>query len=321
MTILVTGAAGFIASKTCELLLKAGHRVVGVDNLNDYYDVRLKKHRLKALLSHKRFVFIKADIENKATLAKIFKKYSFGAGLNLAARAGVPYSLKNPTVYVTTNMLGTLNLLECWREFKIEKFILASTSSLYSDADMPFKESYACNTPLSPYAASKKGAEALCHSYHYLYGIDTIVLRYFTVYGPAGRPDMAPFRFIEWISREKSVLLNGSGAQSRDFTFVDDIARGTIQALKISGFEIINLGGSKDHRLLDLIQLIQKYTGKKAKLVHSKPLKVDALHTRADISKAGKLLSWKPAVSLEEGVRRTVKWHLDNRALTSKMRI
>ncbi len=195
-TFLVTGAAGFIGSEVVRQYLKQGHRVIGLDNLNDYYSVSLKKSRIESLI-HKNFTFSKVDIEDRAELEKVFKQYKFDAILNLAARAGVRYSMENPYVYMTTNANATLNLLDLAKDHGIKKFVLASTSSLYAGQEMPFDEELAVNTPISPYAASKKAAEAMAHSYHYLYGIDISIVRYFTVYGPSGRPDMCIFRFIK----------------------------------------------------------------------------------------------------------------------------
>ena len=246
MSIIVTGVAGFIANKTAEILLKSKKEVIGIDNINDYYDVKIKNYRLKQLKKYKNFKFFKLDIENKKSLEKIFSKNKISAVINLAARAGVRYSMENPFVYVSTNTMGTLNLLDLCREHKIKKFVLASTSSLYAGQKMPFTETLAVNTPISPYAASKKGAEAMCYSYHYLYGIDISIVRYFTVYGPSGRPDMSIIRFIIWIDEGTPIELFGDGSQSRDFTYVDDIARGTIKALKKVGFEVINLGGGNN---------------------------------------------------------------------------
>ena len=315
MSIVVTGVAGFIANKTAELLLKSKKEIIGIDNINDYYDVKIKNYRLKQLKKYKNFKFYKTDIEDKKALEKIFKKHKVTAVINLAARAGVRYSMENPFVYVSTNTMGTLNLLDICREHKIKKFVLASTSSLYAGQKMPFTETLAVNTPISPYAASKKGAEAMCYSYHYLYGIDISIVRYFTVYGPAGRPDMSIIRFIKWIDEGTPIELFGDGSQSRDFTYVDDIAKGTIKALKNVGFEVINLGGGNNPISLNyVIGLIEKYLGKKAKL-NKKPFhKADIVSTWADISKAGKILNWKPTVSLEQGIKNTVDWYLENKS-------
>jgi UDP-glucuronate 4-epimerase len=313
-TVFLTGAAGFIGSKTADLLLKQKYRVVGVDNLNTYYDVRLKNHRLAQLKKRGGFVFHRLDIENPKALAPIFKKYKFDAVVNLAARAGVRYSLIDPHVYFTTNTLGTLNLLELCKTRKIKKFVLASTSSLYAGQTMPFKESLAVNTPISPYAASKKAAELTCYTYNFHYGIDTTIVRYFTVYGPAGRPDMSVFRFIKWIDEGAMLDLFGDGLQSRDFTYIDDIASGTVKAMKPVGFEIINLGGgNKPYTLNYVIHLIEKYLGKKAKIKTFAFPKADIKETWADISKAKKILGWSPTVGLEDGIRRSVDWYLENK--------
>ena len=312
-TILLTGAAGFIGSKTAELLLKKNYRVIGIDNLNDYYDVILKAHRLQQLNHIKNFTFSQIDIEDADTLKRLFKRFSFDAVINLAARAGVRYSMVNPTVYFTTNTQGTLNLLELCKEHGVKKFVLSSTPSLYAGQKMPFQESLPVNTPISSYAASKKAAEVTCFTYHYLYGIDVTILRYFTVYGPAGRPDMSIFRFIKWIDEGKPIELFGDGSQSRDFTYVDDIADGTVKALKKVGFKIINLGGNSPHKLRYVIKLIEGYLGKKAGVKRFAFHKADIKATWADISEAKKILKWQPTVGLEEGVRRTVAWYLANK--------
>jgi nucleoside-diphosphate-sugar epimerase len=313
MSILVTGAAGFIASKVCEMLVKSGRDVVAVDNMNDYYDVKIKDYRLKNLKKLKNFKFCKADIENKKSIENIVKKHKFSAIVNLAARAGVRYSMENPFIYVSTNATGTLNLLDIAKDYKINKFVLASTSSLYAGQKMPFVETLAVNTPISPYAASKKGAEALCYSYHYLYGLDITIVRYFTVYGPAGRPDMSIIRFIKWIDEGKPIELFGDGSQSRDFTYVDDIARGTIKALKKTGYKIINLGGNKPYKLSHMINLIEKNLGKKAAYDYKPFHKADITATWANISEAKKILGWTPKVSLEQGIKKTVDWYLENK--------
>lgn len=265
--VLVTGVAGFIANKTAEFLLNEGVEVVGVDNMNDYYDTKLKEHRLEGILSHSKFTFKKIDIENKKDLSELFNDHRFDAVLNLAARAGVRYSMENPDVYMSTNAQGTLNLLNEMKKHSVKKMVLASTSSLYAGQPMPFNEELAVNTPISPYAATKKAAEVMAYTYHHLYGIDVSVVRYFTVYGPAGRPDMSPFIFAQKLLEEKELPVFGDGSQARDFTYVDDIARGTILALKPLGYEIINLGGgNKPYTLLEMIELMEKFSGKKAKL-------------------------------------------------------
>lgn len=308
--VLVTGAAGFIASKVCEFLLEDGVEVVGIDNLNDYYDVELKQERLKVLEGRPGFQFQVLDIEDQKALHKLFSTHQFDTVFNLAARAGVRYSIENPHIYMTTNAHGTLNLLENMREFKVKKFILASTSSLYAGQAMPFSEELPVNTPISPYAASKKAAEVMSYTYHHLYQIDVSVVRYFTVYGPAGRPDMSPYIFTEAILKGEEVPVFGDGTQARDFTYVDDIARGTILAAKPLGYEIINLGGGNNpHSLNQMIEYIEKLTGKKANPRFGKKVAADMDVTWADISKAKKLLNWKPEIGFEEGFKRLVNWH------------
>ncbi len=312
MNILVTGCAGFIGWKVCERLLNDGFTVVGIDNLNRYYDVRLKYWRLNNLKKFSNFEFHHLDIEDYEGLKKLFRERKFSAIINEAARAGVRYSLEDPWIYLSTNVKGTLNLLELAKDFAIEKFVLASTSSLYAGQKMPFSEDLPVNEPISPYAASKKAAEMLAYTYHYLYGIDVAVLRYFTVYGPAGRPDMSIFRFIYWMMKDEPIEIFGDGSQSRDFTFVDDVAIGTVKALNIRGYEIINLGNNNPHKLMDVVGLIEKYTGKRANIVRKEFHKADLKATWANIEKAKKLLNWKPKVSLEEGISLTVEWFKEN---------
>ena len=397
MNILVTGAAGFIGWKVCEFLLTRPElilssleadgkhspipspfggegkgegvksvNVIGIDNMNDYYDVRLKEWRLDQLKKYPNFKFHKLDIENHAGLKDLFQKYAdtqktsgfpssviaseakqsqkntaqsahnrrgatltassmpkppFDAIINLAARAGVRYSMENPFVYYTTNVIGTLNLLELCREFGVKKFILASTSSLYAGQKMPFKETLPVNEPISPYAASKKSAEVTCYTYHNLYDIDVTILRYFTVYGPASRPDMSPLRFISWVYQEKPVIIYGDGKQSRDFTYVDDIARGTIMALKPLGFDTINLGCDQPHELLEFLKLIEEKLGKKAKIINEPVHPADMKATWADITKAKKILGWQPSVKLTQGLDESVKWFTDNHSWTEKIRL
>ena len=316
---LVTGAAGFIGARVAAKLIENGCEVVGIDNLNDYYDVSLKQHRLMNL-EHERFSFEPIDIEDQAKLAELFKQHQFKAILNLAARAGVRYSMENPHVYLSTNSGGNLNLLEQARIHRVEKFVLASTSSLYAGQPMPFVESLPGNTPISPYAASKKSAELMAYSYHFLYGIDVSVCRYFTVYGPCGRPDMAIFRFIKWIDDGMSVNVYGDGEQSRDFTYVDDIAAGTIAALKPVGYEVINLGGGETPVSLNaVIAKIEDGLGKKAVVNHLPFHKADVESTQAQIDKAGRILQWKPSTGLSEGIQACVDWYVDNKPWTSSI--
>ena len=313
--ILVTGAAGFIGSRTCEKLTDYGYKVTAVDNINDYYDVRLKEYRLKQL-AKKPVEFHKIDIENYIKLKNLFKEKKFDAVINLAARAGVRASIENPDIYFSTNVQGTLNLLKLCTEHKINKFVLASTSSLYSGEPTPFSEKCPVNEPISPYAASKKAAEAISYTYHYLYNIDVTVVRYFTVYGPAGRPDMSPLRFIHSIVEGKALKLFGDGNQSRDFTYIDDIAEGTIKALAPAGYEIINLGGGKNPLTINnFIKAIEEKTGKKAIIEKFSFNKADMKETMADISKAISLLGWKPVTEIDEGIGKTVEWYFENRDL------
>lgn len=307
--VLLTGVAGFIGSKTAEFLLKDGIEVIGIDNLNDYYDVALKDWRLSQLQG--KFTFIKLDIENKKSLENLFSEHEFDVVYNLAARAGVRYSMENPDIYFSTNVQGTLNLLECMKTQKVKKFVLASTSSLYAGQPMPFSETLPVNTPISPYAASKKAAEVLAYTYHYLYKLDVSVVRYFTVYGPAGRPDMSPYIFADFLLKGKALPIFGDGSQSRDFTYVDDIARGTILASKMLGYEVINLGGGNNpYTLNQMITLMEKHAGKKAILNYSSSFAADMDVTWADISKAKAILGWEPKVSFEEGIQRLVDWHI-----------
>lgn len=321
--ILVTGAAGFIGCKVSEMLVEGGYQVIGVDNLNDYYDIRLKLWRLDNLKKKgNNFKFYKVDIEKFDALKAIFQlHYPIKAVINEAAYVGVRYSLENPFIYLSINAGGNLNLLELCREYRVPKFILASTSSLYAGQKMPFREYLSVNTPISPYAASKKAAEMMAYTYHYLYGLDVTILRYFTVYGPAGRPDMATFRFVKWIMEGVPLEIFGDGCQKRDFTYIDDIARGTIKALKPLGYKIINLGNNHPCELAKVIKLIEKYIGKKAQFEYKEFQKADMKTTWADINKAQELFGWKPKVSLEEGIKRTVEWTKDNWDWVQKIKV
>lgn len=315
MKLLVTGVAGFIGSRVAEMLIEQGHQVCGVDNMCPAYDIRLKQYRLEKLSEIPGLVFHLADIADQRSISSIWDQCGpFDAVVNLAARAGVRQSVENPWVYVETNVTGTLNLLELCRRDGVGKFVMASTSSLYGSSNpAPFSEDANTDQPLSPYAASKKGAEAMCFTYHHLYGLDVTVFRYFTVYGPAGRPDMSLFRFVQWIYEDRPLRLYGDGKQSRDFTYVDDVARGTILGLKPLGHETINLGGDSPHDMLELIGLIERETGKKAQIEQHPMHAADVMATWADISKARELLGWEPKVALAEGVVRLCAWYRENR--------
>lgn len=315
---LVTGAAGFIAARVSGILLDAGHRVVGVDDMNTSYDVHMKQHRLAALQKQSQFEFHQIDISNRGKVAALGGE--FDAVINLAARAGVRDSVRDPWVYIDANMIGTTNLLELCHTHSIPKFILASTSSIYgNDAPLPTPETADSSHPLQPYAASKKGAEAMSFAYHYLHNLDVTVVRYFTVYGPAGRPNMSMFRFVQWISEGKTLKVNGDGEQKRGFTYVDDIARGTIQALKPVGYEVINLGGHESISINQLIAMLEKEIGRKAIIEHGPFDKADMMANWADVSKAGQLLGWEPQVSLQEGIARMVAWYQQERSWASQI--
>ena len=306
---LITGAAGFIGARTSEILINDGHTVVGVDNMNNAYDLRMKEYRLKRLQALSGFDFHKLDISDK-TIVDHFKGEKFDGVINLAAWAGVRASVKNPWIYVDSNMTGTLNMLELCRHAGIKKFIVASTSSIYGEnPPYPTPESASSSEPLQPYAASKKGAEAMTHAYHHLYDIDATVVRFFTVYGPAGRPDLSIFRFVQWISEGRPVRVNGDGEQSRGFTYIDDIARGVISALKPVGYEIINLGGHEVITINNLVKLVEDVVGKKAVIQYGPPDLADMRSNWADVSKARELLDWEPQYAMRAGIEKLVEWY------------
>jgi UDP-glucuronate 4-epimerase len=317
---LVTGAAGFIAARVAEMLLAAGNEVTGIDNLNDAYDLRMKQWRLDRLNLNKGFTFHRMDISSQSDLEKLPDLTGTDAIINLAARAGVRSSVIDPWSYYQTNLIGALNMLELCRKNGIKKFVHASSSSVYGEKNpMPFREDANTDYPMQPYAASKKASEVLAYTYHYLHGIDVTIFRYFTVYGPAARPDMAMFRFTQWIAEGKPVKMNGDGEQSRGFTYVDDIARGTILGLKPVGYEIFNLGGHEVITMNNLIRLFEQKLGRKAILEYQPRHMADALGNWADVEKAKNLLDWQPEVSLEEGVTRLVDWYTRERAWASQV--
>lgn len=312
---LLTGAAGFIAFSVADLLLKQGHQVVGWDNLNNAYDRRLKDWRLAQLSERDGFSFAKVDISDRAALASAWQGQQFDAIINLAARAGVRQSVMDPWVYTQTNMIGVINLLEECQQRGIAKFVQASTSSLYgANNPRPFSEDADSSRPLSPYAASKGGAELMCHSYHYLYDLDITILRFFTVFGPAGRPDMSIFRFIQWIAEQRPLVLYGDGEQERDFTFVTDIAHGVVAALRPVGFELINLGSDQPFKMIDVIHRIERLLGKKANIDQQPTAIADVPATWANITNAREKLDWEPETDLDQGLQACVDWYLEERS-------
>jgi UDP-glucuronate 4-epimerase len=312
---LVTGAAGFIGNKVAELLLAEGHTVIGLDNLNDAYDVRLKEWRLNRLRGLSGFCFRQVDICDSSIVENVWSEDGpFNAVINLAARAGVRQSLESPWIYVDTNVGGALNLLELSRRHGVRKFIQASSSSVYGANDVrPYREDGDTSRALSPYAATKKAAEALCYSYHHVYGLDVTVLRYFTVYGPAGRPDMLLFRLVQSIHEGRPITIYGEGIQERDFTYVDDIARGTVAALVPLDFATINLGSDRPIRVLDCVRLIEKLSCRKAILQFRPAHPADVTATWADISQARQRLGWQPEVAYEHGVKKSIEWYAEHR--------
>lgn len=320
--ILVTGAAGFIASRVCAQLHAEGRQVTGLDNFNDAYDINLKNWRWSELEQTDGLELHQLDLTDMAALRRLFEKHarenhgaSFDAVINLAARAGVRASVEHPSLYVEANVAGALNVLEMCRQFGVKKFVLASTSSLYGkDHATPYREDMNTDRQLSPYAATKKAAEAMAYTYHFLHGLDVSVLRYFTVYGPAGRPDMTPLRFTQRIREGRPITVFGDGSQSRDFTYVDDIARGTILALKPVGYEIFNLGSDEPLKLKEMISLIEELTGQKAVIDYKPWHPADMAATWADITKARKQLGWSPQVQFKDGLGRLVAWYEENRA-------
>lgn len=311
MKILVTGGAGFIGSHTVKTLLNRGFEVAVVDNFNDYYDVSTKEGNIRPFLNHPKFKLYRGDIA-QAELKRIFQEQQIDKICHLAARAGVRASIQNPFLYEETNIKGMLNLLECAKEFKIKNFVFASSSSVYGNqTKIPFSETDNVDYPISPYAATKKAAELMAYTYHYLYGLKCTGLRFFTVYGPSGRPDMAPYLFTEAINTGKEIKRFGDGTTRRDYTYVDDIIEGITAALdKDFDFEIFNLGNNTPVELNELISTIENILNKKA-VIKQYPLQEgDVEVTYADISKAKKMLGYNPATKIKPGMEKFIEWYL-----------
>jgi UDP-glucuronate 4-epimerase len=311
MEILVTGAAGFIGSHTVEALLARGKRVIALDNFNDYYDPERKRRNIAPFLENPNFRLVMGDVRDRDMLEHLFTTEPIRRVVHLAAMAGVRASLKNPELYEAVNVRGTLNLLELSVRQGVQHFVYASSSSVYGgDVEVPYREDARTDRPLSPYAATKKMAEVMCYTFHYLYGLPMTMLRFFTVYGPKGRPDMAVYLFTDWIARGQPVRLYGDGTQGRDYTYVSDTVSGIVSAVdNPSGYQIYNLGNSKPQSNAHLIEIIESELGKKATIEMLEYPSSDPQLTCADITRARTDLGYDPKVPLEEGVRRFVEWY------------
>ena len=314
-TILVTGVAGFIGFHSSKKLLEEGWQVIGIDNLNDYYDPRYKQERLKILEEFEGFVFYKTDILDQEKLRKIFSEHQPQVVLHLAALVGVRPSIINPLPYTQVNVLGTQHVFESVKEFAVSRVVYASSSSVYGDrSEIPFRENDSTD-PISPYAATKRAAELLAHTYHHLHQTEMIGLRFFTVYGPHGRPDMAPYLFTEAILENKPIEMFGDGSSARDYTHIDDVVSGVVASLTAPDLkhEIINLGNSEPIKLKDFIRELEEVTGKQAKIKRLPNQPGDVRQTFADISKAKKLLNYQPKTNLSEGLKKFVDWYKAHR--------
>jgi UDP-glucuronate 4-epimerase len=312
MKILITGGAGFIGSNLAKKLIGRGDQVVIIDNFNDYYSPKLKEDRIKTLLKGLKFKLYRGDIRDGKLLEKIFKKEKIDKVMHLAAMAGVRNSLKNPLLYEEVNVRGTMNLLEMAVKYKIKNFVYASSSSVYgNNKKIPFSESDSVDTPISPYAASKKCTELMAHVYSHIYKLPTTGLRFFTVYGPWGRPDMALFLFTDAILKGEPIKVFNRGRMTRNFTYVDDIVSGIITVLdKNLPYDIINIGGDKEEKLTRFIEVIEENLGKKAKKKLMPIQPGDVPSTVADIRKLRRL-GWKPTTRIETGISNFVKWYKD----------
>lgn len=310
MTILVTGCAGFIGSHLVEKLLKDKHRVIGIDNFNDYYDPKIKTRNLTNAKKNKNFNLVVGDILDFGLLTDVFKKHEIDAVVHLAARAGVRPSILDPVMYADVNKIGTLNLLNLSVKYKIKKFIFGSSSSVYGNSNLvPFSENNKCVKIISPYGASKRAAEYFVQTYNKVHGLKSVVLRFFTVYGPRGRPDMAPALFSHAILHHKPISQYGDGLTYRDYTYIDDIIAGIVKSIDLdSDFEIINLGNNDPVSLLEFIKTIEGIVGKKA-IIERKTIPAgDVKKTWANINRAKRLLDWQPKVKVHEGLKTYIQW-------------
>ncbi|MCB8978125.1 MAG: SDR family NAD(P)-dependent oxidoreductase [Ardenticatenaceae bacterium] len=312
MKILVTGAAGFIGSSLAEKLAKRGDTVVGLDNFNDYYDPAKKRANAARLAAYPNFRMVEDDIRHRQAMFDLFASEKFDAVAHLAAMAGVRNAVLYPDLYVQVNLNGTQNLTDAARAAgDVQNFVMASTSSVYGNTtQIPFVETDPCDRPLQPYAAAKRAAEMLGHAYHHLYGLNFTAVRFFTVYGPYGRPDMMAYLVAESVAKGTEIPLYDGGQMYRDWTYIDDITDGVVIALDTPlGYEIINLGRGEPTLLKDFVTLIETLGGRSANVIHKPRLAADFVKNEADISKARQLLGYKPKISVEEGVRRFWEWY------------
>ncbi len=311
--LLVTGSAGFIGFHLCKSLLEDNYEVIGLDNINNYYDVKLKKDRLEILKKYNNFTFCKIDISNYNDLLKIFNNYKFSRVINLAAQAGVRYSIENPFSYLNSNLVGFLNIIELSKKFKVGGFIYASSSSVYgSNKKIPFSVEDRVDNPISLYAASKRSNELIAHSYSHLFNLRTTGLRFFTVYGPWGRPDMAMYIFANKIFSNKSIHLFNNGNMKRDFTYIDDIVQGIRLAIdKNYNYEIFNLGNNKTQNLMDVVNCIEKNLNKKASVDFLPMQPGDVKRTNADIVKSIEMLGFNPKTNIKTGIKKFINWYLE----------
>jgi UDP-glucuronate 4-epimerase len=319
--VLVTGHAGFIGSSLVEKLLDLGYSVVGIDNFNDYYDLKQKERNVKSFKKNKNFVEYRLDITDKKSLKSVFIDHQINSIAHLAARAGVRPSILKPELYRKVNVDGTKNLLDLTLEFKIKQFVLASSSSVYGNQEKtPFSEDDVLAKPVSPYAETKLKAEEMCLEYAKKSEMMVTVLRFFTVYGPKGRPDMAPYLFTKKILNNEPIVRFGDGSSSRDYTYIDDIVEGIVKAIeKPYQFEIINLGNNKPVKLNQFIETVEELTGKKAEVIEEPRHPADVKQTYADITKAKELLDWQPTTDLKSGLKQFIDWFKNLRGQTSQV--
>lgn len=315
--ILVTGGAGFIGYHLSKQLLEYDCTVIGYDNLNDYYEVQLKYDRLKDLEGREGYTFIKGDLADKETLGKLFQEYSFDIIVNLGAQAGVRYSIDNPDAYMSSNMVGFYNILECCRHYPVEHLVYASSSSVYgANKKVPFSVEDKVDYPVSLYAATKKSNELMAHCYSKLYGIPATGLRFFTVYGPFGRPDMAYFKFAKKIMNGETIQIYNNGDMMRDFTYIDDIVKGIANILPNppeeietgAKYKVYNIGNNKPEKLMDYIQTLEKHLGREAKKEFLPMQPGDVYQTYADVSDLMHDFNFKPSTSIDEGLGKFVTW-------------